>query len=1345
MKMLRAILATTLVTAPTLHAQLVADGATNTLSNVTNNITGTVTVGTNGLFTLLVLSDNALLTNSAHGVIGRNVTAKSNEVHLVSATARWLMGNNLFMGSNGAASRLVISNGASLKNNIGFVGFNSSSSNNLAVITGPGSVWSNANFLAIGNGSQGNRMVVSNGAAVRDSSGYVGLDSVGNNLAVVTGSGSLWTNSSDMFVGTFGAGNRLLVSDGGAVRNNNGFVGIDASASNNLALVSSSGSVWSNALELYVGYSASRNKLVVSNGASVFTASKGFIGFNSTAISNSAIATDTGSRWIVASDLYVGTNGAFNLLVVSNGAAVFAQSGEVGSFSAGRSNQALVTGSGSVWSNAGSITVGRSGANNRLVVSNGGSVWSTFGSVGSNPGSTNNLTFVTDVGSRWTMGNDLFLGSTDARNQLVVSNGGVVLNSSAHIGSGPGGNNNVATVAGSGSLWSNAASLNVGSTGSGNQVVISNGGAVAAGLGITLGSSSSSSNNRVVVNGGALLVTNALGSAVLDVRRGTNQFNAGLIDADQLRLTNALSRFEFNGGMLITRGAVISNSLFVVGNTGNVPAVWDVRTGASNHYLAGEVFVGGAGSFAQLIHTNGALLTNAGYAALGVLPASRSNSVTLAGSSSRWWLGDGVLVGDGGSGNRLVVRDGASLITASISYFGDDTTSTNNEAVVTGPGSSWFTADYGLRVGYEGPNNRLLVSDGGMVTSFDDRIGNDLSSSNNQVLVTGPGSLWNNTRELTVGLNSSGNQLVVSNGGTVFTTANKYVGQNDGALGNTALVTGPGSAWLGDDSLYVGLDGSFNHLFVRNGARATSGLGTLGANFGADGNLAMLTDPGTRWLLSSNLYVGSNGAFSQLIISSGARVENRQGVIGAGLSSSNNLVLVTGPGSVWTNAGNLNIGLNGSANQLVVSNGGLVFNSDAGILSGNSSSSNNTVVITGQGSFWRMSSQLHVGLSRGGNRLVVTNGGGLLNNAANIGGNGDDNQVLVTGAGSTWTNQGTLVVGTSGTRSRLVVSDGGIVFAPFDIKMGESAISTNNRIVVDGGTLVMASSDFGVFDVRRGTNVLNAGLISVGQLLVVTNPLGLFEFNGGMLSTANSMVNNGQTFRVGIGSSPATFVLRNGTHSFANNIVVASNASLVGDGTIVGTLAVQPGGKISPGTSIGKIGLSGPPSLQGATLMEIRKDGTSRTNDQIQVTGTVSYGGTLTVSNLGPTALTAGDNFKLFSAGAFAGAFATVTLPPLNSGLDWTNKLTVDGSIEVVGAKQPQFAVITVSGSNVIISGSNGPPNAPYAVLTATNVAAPLSNWVSIVTNQFSPGGEFSFTNAITPGIPQRFYRLRTQ
>ena len=62
----------------------------------------------------------------------------------------------------------------------------------------------------------------------------------------------------------------------------------------------------------------------------------------------------------------------------------------------------------------------------------------------------------------------------------------------------------------------------------------------------------------------------------------------------------------------------------------------------------------------------------------------------------------------------------------------------------------------------------------------------------------------------------------------------------------------------------------------------------------------------------------------------------------------------------------------------------------------------------------------------------------------------------------------------------------------------------------------------------------------------------------------------------------------------------------------------------------------------------------------------------------------------------------------------------------------------------MIISGNNGTSNAFYAVLASTNVTLPLSNWVSLVTNQFDSSGNFSFTNAIVPGIPQRYFRIRT-
>jgi hypothetical protein len=288
----------------------------------------------------------------------------------------------------------------------------------------------------------------------------------------------------------------------------------------------------------------------------------------------------------------------------------------------------------------------------------------------------------------------------------------------------------------------------------------------------------------------------------------------------------------------------------------------------------------------------------------------------------------------------------------------------------------------------------------------------------------------------------------------------------------------------------------------------------------------------------------------------------------------------------------------------------------------------------------------------------------------------------------------------------------------------------------------------GALDVRYGTNVLNAGLIEADRL-IVTNANdrggGWINFNGGTLSVRAATVANDALFTVGNGSSAALYNMAGtNTHSFASGIRVATNGVLAGNGNLNSVLTVASGGTLSPGTSIGRIVLFFPPSLQGNVLMEISKSGLSLASDRVEVSTAFTYGGTLTVSNLGPAALTAGDSFQLFSAPGYSGAFTTITLPALPVGLTWTNKLLVNGSIEVIGVALPKFESINVSGTNLIFTGTGGSPGANYAVLTATNVVLPVSNWLSLITNQFGVGGDFSFTNGIAPGEPQRYFRIRT-
>lgn len=75
----------------------------------------------------------------------------------------------------------------------------------------------------------------------------------------------------------------------------------------------------------------------------------------------------------------------------------------------------------------------------------------------------------------------------------------------------------------------------------------------------------------------------------------------------------------------------------------------------------------------------------------------------------------------------------------------------------------------------------------------------------------------------------------------------------------------------------------------------------------------------------------------------------------------------------------------------------------------------------------------------------------------------------------------------------------------------------------------------------------------------------------------------------------------------------------------------------------------------------------------------------------------------------------------------------------------PRISSVSLSGSDVLLSGSNGLPYWPYIVMTSTNLSLPLVNWTITGTNAFDASGNFLSTNTVIPSEPQLFYRLRLQ
>jgi hypothetical protein len=67
---------------------------------------------------------------------------------------------------------------------------------------------------------------------------------------------------------------------------------------------------------------------------------------------------------------------------------------------------------------------------------------------------------------------------------------------------------------------------------------------------------------------------------------------------------------------------------------------------------------------------------------------------------------------------------------------------------------------------------------------------------------------------------------------------------------------------------------------------------------------------------------------------------------------------------------------------------------------------------------------------------------------------------------------------------------------------------------------------------------------------------------------------------------------------------------------------------------------------------------------------------------------------------------------------------------------------VNLTGNSVAISGTNGPPNVTYRVLTSTDVTAPLNTWTQVGAGTFANNGNFTFNGTVNPADAQRFYTI---
>jgi alpha-glucosidase len=128
--------------------------------------------------------------------------------------------------------------------------------------------------------------------------------------------------------------------------------------------------------------------------------------------------------------------------------------------------------------------------------------------------------------------------------------------------------------------------------------------------------------------------------------------------------------------------------------------------------------------------------------------------------------------------------------------------------------------------------------------------------------------------------------------------------------------------------------------------------------------------------------------------------------------------------------------------------------------------------------------------------------------------------------------------------------------------------------------------------------------------------------------------------------------------------ITVSTGSLAGVGPVSGSVSIAAGATLSPGAGLGTLLVSNSLSLAGTTRMELDK--AAATNDAVRGLTSVSYGGTLVLSNLGG-AYAVGDAFKLFDAASYSGAFAALSPTAPGPGRAWdVSTLATDGTLRVI-------------------------------------------------------------------------------
>lgn len=395
------------------------------------------------------------------------------------------------------------------------------------------------------------------------------------------------------------------------------------------------------------------------------------------------------------------------------------------------------------------------------------------------------------------------------------------------------------------------------------------------------------------------------------------------------------------------------------------------------------------------------------------------------------------------------------------------------------------------------------------------------------------------------------------------------------------------------------------------------------------------------------------------------------------------------------------------------------------------------------------------GGDQGGNVTLTIQNNAVLNSGTNM----DVNNVNRSTAQTFLRlNGGTLITGgftkTKTSQTNMIQFNGGVLKAGADnasflpaFTISTNIIQSGGAIIDDGGFAVTIAGQL-IHDASLGSTI-DGGLTKLGSgtLTLTTNEtyIGPTVINAGTLALSGS----GSLLNTALSNTPSIFVNSGAVFDVggttSGSFVINDRQLLWGTGGIRGNFTIGGAATLSPGSnSIGTLLFNNSLGLALASTSIFEISHSPLTNDSVTILGVLTNGGKLVITNTGGSALAPGDTFHLFNAASYAGAFSSVTLPPLPIGLAWnTNSLNTSGVISVVLKTTPAFGSISMSGNNIALSGTGGVGNANFVLLGSTNLSTPISNWTPLLTNQFDNSGNFNLTNPLAPGVSQSFYLLQ--